>query len=190
MLDHERIALALIAFITGMMAFIVSMVAVPAASTALTADALSFVQHSMSAGFALRAATGLKRQRWMVVVQGAVMMLLGALVVVIAVRRLFMGSFPHPVTMILMGAVALIAHLSCCAIMLHSRAQLTSLEALWRFSRNDAVGHIAVIAAAGAVAATRSNIPDLVIGGAMAGLFVIAGWRLMTTGRADAGQLR
>lgn len=166
------------------------MVAVPAASTALAADALSFVQHSISAWIALRVSMGLTRARWMTTVQGAVMMLLGALVVAIAVRRLFMGSFPHPVTMIVMGAIALVAHLSCCAIMLHSRGQLTSLEALWRFSRNDAVGNIAVIAAAGAVAATRSNIPDLVIGGAMAGFFILSGWRLMTSGNADANQLR
>ena len=41
-----------------------------------------------------------------------------------------------------------------------------------------------------AVALTRSHIPDLVIGGAMAGFFVISGWRIMLTGRADANQLR
>ena len=53
--------------------------------------------------------------------------------------------------------------------------------------RADAVGNIAVIAAALAVVATRSNIPDLVIGGAMAGLFFISGWRIALTGRLDAG---
>lgn len=190
MLEHERIALILIATITGMMAFVVSTVAVPAGSTALTADALIFVQHSISAGIALRISAGLKNYRWIVIVQGAVMMLLGALVCAIAVRRLMMGSFPHPVTMILIGAAALAAHLSCCAIMLHARGQLTSLEALWRFGRNDAVGHIAVIAAAGTVAATRSNIPDLVIGAAMAGFFIISGWKLMTAPGPDANQLR
>src|SRR5262245_11456644 len=56
--EHERVALAIIALITGMMGFIVSMIAVPAASTALAADALTFVQHSVSAGFALRTSTG------------------------------------------------------------------------------------------------------------------------------------
>ncbi len=35
-----------------------------------------------------------------------------------------------------------------------------------------------------------SNVPDIVIGAAMAGLFVIAGWRIALTGRADAGQAR
>ena len=87
-----------------------------------------------------------------------------------------------------MGVVALFAHFVVCAIMLHSRGQLTSALALWRFTRPDAVGNIAVIAAALMVAALGSNVPDLVIGAAMAGLFVVAGWRIALTGRADAGR--
>ena len=174
--EHERVALAIIALITGMMGFIVSMVAVPAASTALAADALTFVQHSVSAGFALRTSTGFPRPRWTVQLQGIVMMLL--------------GSFPDYRAMIIMGIVALFAHFTVCAIVLHSRGQLSSALSLWRFTRPDAVGNIAVIAAALMVAMFGSNVPDIVIGAAMAGLFVIAGWRIALTGRADAGQAR
>jgi Co/Zn/Cd efflux system component len=163
------------------------MVAVPAASTALAADALTFVQHSVSAGFALRTSTGFQRPRWTVQLQGIVMMLLGGLVCVIAIRRLLLGSFPNYEAMVVMGVVALCAHLVVCAIMLHSRGQLTSALTLWRFTRPDAVGNIAVIAAAVMVAALGSNVPDLVIGAGMAGLFVLAGWRIAMTGRADAG---
>jgi Co/Zn/Cd efflux system component len=190
LIEHERIALAIIALITGLMGFIESMVAVPAASTALAADALSFVQHSVSAAFALRAATGFARGRWTILLQGAVMMILGGLVFALAARRLFQGSFPHTVTMIVLGSIALLADLAACAILLHSRGQLTGLDVLWRTGRTDAVGNIAVIAAAGMVAATHSNIPDVVIGGAMAGLFIMSGWRILITGRVDAGQLR
>jgi Co/Zn/Cd efflux system component len=118
------------------------------------------------------------------------MMALGGLVFALSARRLIQGSFPHTVTMIVMGLIALAADLAACAILLHSRGQLTGLDALWRTGRADAVGNIAVIAAAGAVAATHSNIPDVVIGGAMAGLFIMSGWRILITGRVDAGQLR
>ena len=87
MFETERAALALIALITGVMGFIESMAAVPAGSTALAADALAFVQHSISAGFALWATSGtITRQRWTVQLQGLVMAILGALVCVIAVR--------------------------------------------------------------------------------------------------------
>jgi Co/Zn/Cd efflux system component len=73
MMENERVALALIALITGVMGFIESMMAVPAASTAMAADALSFVQHSISAGFALWATSGtITRQRWTVQLQGQI----------------------------------------------------------------------------------------------------------------------
>jgi Co/Zn/Cd efflux system component len=189
MMENERVALALIALITGVMGFIESMTAVPAASTAMAADALSFVQHSISAGFALWATSGtITRQRWTVQLQGLVMAILGALVCVIAARRFLIGSVPHPFAMIVIGAIALLADLAVGAIVLRQRRMLTGWTPLWRLSRADAVGNIAVIAAALAVVATRSNIPDLVIGGAMAALFFISGWRIALTGRLDAGR--
>jgi len=189
MMENERVALALIALITGVMGFIESMTAVPAASTAMAADALSFVQHSISAGFALWATSGtITRQRWTVQLQGLVMAILGALVCVIAVRRFLIGSVPHPFVMIFIGMIALLADLAVGAIVLRQRRMLTGFAPLWRLSRADAVGNIAVIAAALAVVATRSNIPDLVIGGVMAAFFFVSGWRIALTGRLDAGR--
>ncbi len=122
MLQNERAALALIALITGMMGFIESMMAVPSGSTAMAADALSFVQHSLTAGFALWIAAGtITRQRWTVQLQGLVMAVLGALVCLIAVRRLFVGSLPHPLAMAIIGAIALTADLAVGAIVLGQR---------------------------------------------------------------------
>ena len=141
MAEYERIALAMIALIMGLTGFVESMIAVPAASTALAADALSFVYGdcSASAGFALRAASGLTRPRWTVAGQGAVMVVLGLLICVIAARRFLQGSIPHPLIMIVMGAIALVADLLasapyCCT----PGSQLSGLAALRRFGRSDA----------------------------------------------------
>jgi Co/Zn/Cd efflux system component len=189
MLSNERVALALIAILTSFMAFVESMLAVPAGSTALAADALTFVQHSVSAGFALWVAAGtITRPRWTVQLQGAVMMLLGILVCAIAVRRFYLGSVPHPLMMMVVGAIALAASLTCAGIMLRHRSAPAGFNPMWRLSSTDAVGNIAVIAAGAVVALTRSNIPDLVIGGAMAALYVITGWRIASSGRLDAGR--
>ena len=190
-MENERVALAFIALITGIMGFVESMAAVPAASTAMAADALSFVQHSISAGFSLWATAGtVTRQRWTIHMQGFVMAALGGLVCLIAVRRFFLGSIPHPNAMIVIGTIALLADLTVGAIVLRQRRALTGFRALWRLSRTDCVGNIAVIAAALVVLATGSNIPDLVIGGAMAAFFFVSGWRIAITGRTDAGQTR
>src|SRR5579872_3892217 len=142
MLQNERVALALIALITGMMGFIESMTAVPAGSTAMEADALSFVQHSITAGFSLWATAGtVTRERWTIQLQGYVMALLGALVVVIAVQWLRFGSRPHPLAMGIIGTVALIADLAVGAIVLAQRQALTGIRALWRIARTDCVGN-------------------------------------------------
>ena len=102
--------------------------------------------------------------------------------------RFLIGSVPHPFAMIVIGTIALLADLSVGAIVLRQRRALTGWAPLWRLSRADAVGNIAVIAAAVAVVATRSYIPDLVIGGVMAAYFFVSGARIALTGRLDAGR--
>jgi Co/Zn/Cd efflux system component len=155
----------------------------------MLANALIFLQLSINSAFALRVSMGdTQRRRWTIQVQGAAMMLLGGLVCAAVMRWAFMGSIPHPSLMIAIGGVAFMASLASWAIMLrHTRAP-SGLTSLWRAGRSDAVSNVAVIAAGAAVALTQSNIPDLVIGGGMAALFVLSGWRIATTGRLDAGR--
>jgi Co/Zn/Cd efflux system component len=184
LLDDQRAALALIAIITGFMGCIQGVSAMPAGSTALLANALIFVQHSVSASLASWAASGvLSRSRWMIQLQGIVMVLLGGLVFVVALRRLRIGSEPWPQAMVLLGILALIATLACGAIILRQRGARTDLATVWHLSRTDAVSNIAVVAAGFSVALTHSNIPDLVIGGAMAALFALSGWRIAQSGQ-------
>ncbi len=189
MLANERVALLLISWIAGLVACIEGLISVPAGSTAMMANGLIFLQLSISASFAFRAACGDgARQRWSVQLQGAAMMLLGGLVCVVVMRWSIVGSIPHPNLMIGMGALAFVASLGFSAIMLKFSSAPRGFAGLWRAGRSDAVNHVAVIAAGLAVALTNSNIPDLVIGGGVAALFALSGWRIATTGRMEAGR--
>jgi Co/Zn/Cd efflux system component len=189
MYGHERSALAVIASLTGAMGFVESMAAVPAGSVALAADGLAFVQHSISAFFAFWAASGdIGRERWTVQLQGIMMTLLGIGVFAVAVHHFYYGSIPHPLIMIVVGTMAIGTNFTVGAIMLGQRREPMSFPALWRLTKMDAVGNVAVMAAGLAVAVTRSNIPDLVIGGVMAALFLNTGWRIAVSGRLDAGR--
>jgi Co/Zn/Cd efflux system component len=85
--------------------------------------------------------------------------------------------------MMLLGLLALGASLTCSAIVLRQRNAASTLAAVWKLSTSDAVSNVAVVAAGAMVALTLSNIPDLVIGGAMAGYFALKGWRVMISGR-------
>jgi Co/Zn/Cd efflux system component len=191
MQETTRAAIAIVAFISGLMGFVESMAALPAASTALAADALNLLQQSVNAGFALWAFTGVRRQRWTVWLQGGFMMALGAGVCLIAAGRLVVGSQPQPLAMAIVGAAMLAATLACAAVMVRNRRQAQgskrpmNFTAVWTYRSQDVVGHVAVIAAAAAVALTQSRIPDIVIGAVMAVLFLTAGWQALLKGRVD-----
>lgn len=55
---------------------------------------------------------------------------------------------------------------------------------LWMFSRNDALGNIAVVIAAGLVALTATRWPDLIVAAAIAGLFLQSAWEIILSARA------
>ena len=189
MLAAESVALSLIALITALMAAFESALAFPGGSTVLFADALTFLQHSISAGIALRYAAGsAARQRWTVQMEGFVMMVLAALVIAVAFRWLVQGSIPHPPLMMTVGVIALVASLGCSAIMYSHRETLGGARAVWKLAQADSVSHIALIAAGAAAMLTRSNIPDLVIGTAMCVFMLASGGRMVMTGRVDGGR--
>lgn len=85
------------------------------------------------------------------------------------------GVPPEPVTM---GAVALLA-LSVnagVALLLYAyREGDANMRSVWLCSRNDALGNIAVMLAAGGVVGTGRGWPDLLVAAVMAGLALSAG---------------
>ncbi|MEY4879735.1 MAG: Cadmium, cobalt and zinc/H(+)-K(+) antiporter [Pseudomonadota bacterium] len=189
MLADERLALALISWVTTLIAFIAGVLAYPAGSAALLALSFILVQLSVDTTFAFRAALGLPaRKNWSVRLQGIVMIILGALVCAVVARLFLQGSFPHPRFIMAVGVLALFASLVSWAILLKYRGEPADAASAWRAGRPDVVNSIAVVAAGLAVALTGSNIPDLVIGGGMAAIFVLSGWRIAASGRLDAGR--
>ena len=62
-------------------------------------------------------------------------------------------------------------------------------KAIWLFSRNDALGNLAVVMAAGLVAWTGSAWPDLVVAGAIAALFLTSSWRVIKEAQAELKSL-
>jgi hypothetical protein len=189
MLADTRLALILISWVTALIGAITGMLAFPAGSTAVLALSFILFQLTVDTTFAFRAALGLPaRGLWSVRLQGFIMVVLGALVCLVVARLSLQGSFPHPRFMMGVGVIALFASLGAWAILLKYRGLPSGAAAAWQAGRPDVVASIAVVAAGLAVAMTGSNIPDLVIGGGMAVLFVLSGWRIAASGRLEAGR--
>ncbi len=91
-------------------------------------------------------------------------------------RRAIYGSEPVSVLMMSMGAVALVANITCLLLIFKSRNQGAHMKASWIFSANDVLANAGVIIAGTLVALTGSQIPDLAIG-VIIGLIVLNGAR-------------
>ena len=70
------------------------------------------------------------------------------------------------------GAVALALNVAAAVRFIPHRTGDAGARAIWLFSRNDALGNLAVVVAAGLVAWTASPWPDLVIAFVIATLFL------------------
>ncbi|MGH0035696.1 MAG: cation diffusion facilitator family transporter [Myxococcota bacterium] len=144
-----------------------------AGSTALLADSLDMLGDALVYGFSLyvlqRSAAWRARAA---LAKGLVMAAFGLGVLVEAALRLRAGEPPMAPAMATIGTLALLANAFCFALLWRHRADDINLRSTWLCSRNDLVANGAVLLAAGCVAWTGSLWPDLVVGAAIATLFL------------------
>ena len=142
-------------------------------STALLADSLDMLGDSLVYGFSL-----FVLQRSMVwrsraaFVKGVVMAAFGLSVLAEAFLRLRAGVSPLAPAMAAIGAVALAANAFCFLLLWRHRADDINLRSTWLCSRNDVIANGAVLVAAALVGWSGSLWPDLIVGVAIALLFL------------------
>ena len=93
------------------------------------------------------------------------------------------GTLPEPVTMGAIGTLALVANGAVAWMLYAWREGDANLRSVWLCSRNDAIGNLAVLAAALGVFGTGTAWPDLVVAAVM-------GVLAMTSARAVVVQAR
>lgn len=152
-------------------------VGIVAQSTGLIADSLDMFADAAVYGVSLyavgKAATlKLKAAHF----SGWLQLVLALGVLLEVLRRAIYGSEPASTLMMGVGAVALVANITCLLLIFKSRNQGAHMKASWIFSANDVLANAGVITAGILVAVTGSQIPDLVIG-IIIGLIVLSGAR-------------
>ena len=129
--------------------------------------------------------------------KGGFMLLFGLLVIADAGRKMLLQEMPAADWMGSVGALALLANGICFALLYRHRADDLNMSSTWLCSRNDLVANSSVILAAGLVALTNSLWPDILVGLAIAVLFLLSAthvireaWReWQASGRSDAAQM-
>ena len=102
--------------------------------------------------------------------KGATMAAFGAWVLLTTLYQFWAGSLPNYHEMSIVGVLALLANVTAAALLYTFREGDSNMRGVWICSRNDAIGNLLVIAAAGGVYLTGSNLPDLLVALALSAL--------------------
>ena len=180
-----------IALVVNAAMFGVELVAgLQANSVSLLADAVDFAGDA--ANYALSLAVLSMALVWRsraAYVKGATMFAYGLFVLARAGWLLHSGSVPEPLTMGVVGFVALLANASVAALLYAFRTGDANMRSVWLCSRNDALSNLAVMAAALGVFGTGSAWPDLAVAAVMAVLALTAGLSVIRQARAELAQV-
>ena len=159
-----------------------------AGSVSLLADAIDFLGDAANYGVSLFVlGMALAWRARAALLKGLSMGLFGVFVLGKAAWVAASGTVPEPLTMGLVGALALAANLGVAALLYAWREGDANMRSVWLCTRNDAIGNVAVVAAAVGVFGTGSAWPDLLVAGVMGTLALTAA---VTVVRQARGELR
>ena len=96
-------------------------------------------------------------------------------------------GLPQAEVMGAVGFLALAANLSSVLILLSYRNGDANVRSVWLCSRNDAIGNLAVVLAAGGVWTTSTAWPDLIVAAIMASLFLASAISIIRQAMAELG---
>lgn len=155
-------------------------------SQALKADALDFLGDGLITFLGLLAiGWSLRWRARAALIQGVFLGVLGVGVLVTTAYRVVVQQRPEAELMGILGLIALAVNVASAVVLIPHRTGDANACAVWLFSRNDAIGNAAVVAAAGLVAWTGSAWPDLVVAGVIAALFLQSSWTIVRDAWSD-----
>ncbi len=151
-----------------------------AGSVSLQADALDFLGDAANYAISLTVLTmSLSWRARAALLKGATMGGFGLWVLAAATINLVNGRAPDPMTMGAVGFLALAANLGVAALLYRFREGDANMRSVWLCTRNDAIGNVAVMAAALGVFGTGGNWPDIVVAAVMASLALSAAFEII-----------
>lgn len=152
-----------------------------AGSQALKADALDFFADGLTYAlsfWAIGRPAGIRTGA--AVLKGASLLAMGLWIAITTLYQFFVHGVPVPEVMGSIGFVALAANLLSVYLLMAYKDGDANVRSVWLCSRNDAIGNVAVMISAGLVALLNSGVPDLIVAGVMAVLFLSSSYQILT----------
>jgi Co/Zn/Cd efflux system component len=177
--DQKRV-LQIVLAINAIMFVIEFGAGVVAGSAALIADSVDMFGDALVYGLSIYALA--RRDRWKAgaaMAMGVFILLFGLAILVDIVIKISSGVPPSSTLMLIFGAVALAANLACLRLLWRFRAHDVNMSSTFECSRNDVISNAGVLFAAGAVTLFASAWPDIIVGTAIAVLFLRSAARVI-----------
>lgn len=167
--------------------FAVEMYAGAAAdSRALMADALDFFGDAANYAISLLVAgMALAVRARAAFFKGLTLVALGVFVLGASLYAALAGTSPEPQSMGIVGGLALVANVAVALMLYRFRSGDANMRSVWICSRNDAIGNIAVVAAAVGVFGTGTAWPDLIVAAVLATLGISGGMQIIRQARSE-----
>ena len=159
-----------------------------AQSVALLADAADFLGDAANYGLSLFAlGMGVAARSRAALFKGWCMGAYGVYVLAHAGWNAVHGASPEALTMGVVGALALVANVTVAVLLYAYRQGDADMRSVWLCSRNDAIGNLALLAAAAGVFGSGSAWPDLAVATLMGALAITAARTVIQQARNERG---
>lgn len=155
-------------------------------SRSLQADALDFLGDAANYAISLGVAgLALRWRSRAALLKGGTILAFGLYVLVTTLVAAFGSRVPQGETMGVVGILALVANGAVALMLFRYRTGDANMRSVWICSRNDAIGNLAVVAAAAGVLGTGTQWPDLAVAAIMAALGVSGGLQIILQAKAE-----
>ena len=146
-----------------------------ARSVSLQADALDFLGDAFNYGISLMVlGLSLRWRARAALFKGVFMGLFGLWVIGATVYNTVFATLPVALVMGSVGLAALAANVGSAVLLFRYRKGDANMRSVWLCTRNDAIGNVAVMLAAGGVLASGTGWPDVAVAAVMATLALTA----------------
>lgn len=151
-----------------------------AQSSALMADSVDMLGDAFVYALSLFALSrGARWQAGAALTKGALILAFGLGIIGESVFKIANGVTPSSTLMLVFAGIALAANLTCLAMLWRFRHANVNMSSTFECSRNDVASNVGVLGAGALVALTASPWPDILVGLAIALLFLRSSFRVL-----------
>lgn len=189
---HYKRILVIVILINAFMFVVELSYGIVGQSQALKADALDFLGDSATYALSLWAIGRSQKTRASVaMIKGVSLLLMAVWVLSSTIYYMFVVNSPSAPIMTGVALAALAANLISVVLLMKFRDGDANIRSVWLCSRNDAIGNVLVLIAAGVVYLSASHWPDLLVALILAALFANSALQIISQSRRELkGQMQ